>query len=62
MLKISVHLNITEIPSQAFMPFKGKQSKLHKHKTQNTITIKKMAFFNLENFHFLEFNFDVAKI
>ena len=61
---INVNLNITEIPSQAFMPFNGKQSKFNSIilYTPNAITIKKMAFFHLENLNHLHFHSDISKI
>ena len=61
---INVALNITEIPSQAFVPLKGKQSKFNLIRlfTYNAITIKKMAFFHLENLNHLHFHSDIAKV
>ena len=61
---INVALNINEIPSQAFVPLKGKQSKLNLIRlyTYKAITIKKMAFFHLENLNYLDFYFDIAKV
>ena len=49
--QISVGLNITEIPSHAFIPFNGKQFKLKTISigTPNKITIKKMAFYYLDH-------------
>lgn len=45
------HLNVTEIPSNAFIPFNGKQLKLNfiEFNIANQFTIKRMAFYHLEN-------------
>ena len=46
-------MNINEIPSQAFTPLNGKQTKLNTiymyFYNNNNMTIKKLAFYNLEN-------------
>lgn len=47
-----VYINVTEIPSQAFLPINGLQSKLQSITFRgegNSLAIRKMAFYNLPN-------------
>ena len=61
---LGLKMFITEIPSQAFMPLKGKQSKLKlvSFESHNSLTIKKMAFSNLDNLNNLHFETDFDKV
>ena len=61
---ISVHLNITEIPSQAFMPLNGKQFKLTdiNFDTSDKITIEKIAFYYLDHLSTISLPFYIKRI
>ena len=54
---INVRTDINEIPSQAFTPLNGKQTKLNTiyNSNYNKLIIKKMAFYNLENLTSIHF-------
>lgn len=62
------HLNVTEIPSEAFLPLNGKQSKLKtmeiniKNNFGDSFTIKRMAFYHLENISSMTFYGHIEKI
>ena len=62
--QISVASNITEIPSYAFMPLNGKQFKLTyiNFDTYDKITIKKMAFYYLENLSYISLPVYIERI
>ena len=62
--EMSVTLNITEIPSQAFTPFNGKLFKfknIHLN-TLDKVTIKRMAFYNLDNLSFISLPIQIHRI
>ena len=61
---IEIQLNITEIPSNAFVPVNRNQSELNiiTLNTPNKLTINKMAFYNLNNLTWIRLNSKIKKI
>ena len=61
---IDVELNITEIPTKAFSSLNGRQSKLTNITitASKLLTIKQMAFYNLDNLTYLNFKSKINTI
>ena len=61
---ISIDLNITEIPSYAFIPLNGAQHKLQtiRFYTPNEITIQNKAFYHLDHLKVITFYSQIQRI